>query len=191
MSTLTLCLETLSVAAWNPTTFFLPLPATDAELEQARQKLGIADFAEANIRSVNYNLPYLNAMIPQKCICVEKANELARSIEEMQKNDGELLKYFSVLEVEQPNTFTKAYRLVMNLDDYEHVPNDRDEYGREVLRRIGADDELLATIDGFTDFAELGAFYMKEDGVVQTEFGIVRKLSEPFDAQGYGEMRME
>jgi hypothetical protein len=32
---------------------------------------------------------------------------------------------------------------------------------------------------------------MREDGVVKTEFGLVRRLSEPFEAQERGEMGME
>jgi len=37
---------------------------------------------------------------------------------------------------------------VMDLDDYELISGSEGEYGRESLRRIGAEDELLETIDG-------------------------------------------
>lgn len=36
------------------------------------------------------------------------------------------------------------------------------------------------TLDGFTDFEAMGNFYMREDGVRRTEFGLLRKLSDPF-----------
>ena len=49
-----------------------------------------------------------------------------------------------------------------------------------VLERIGADEELISTLDGFTDFEAMGNFYMREDGVRRTEFGLLRKLSDPF-----------
>ena len=68
----------------------------------------------------------------------------------------------------------------MDIDDYERVPEDMDEYGKQVLRRIGADDEIIDTIDGYMDFSQLGADSMVEDGVRRTEFGLVRRLSEPF-----------
>ena len=55
-----------------------------------------------------------------------------------------------------------------------------DEYGKQVLRRVGADDEVIDTIDGYMDFAQLGEDAMKEDGVRRTEFGLVRRLSKPF-----------
>lgn len=64
--------------------------------------------------------------------------------------------------------------------DYERVPDDPEEYGKQVLERIGADEELISTLDGFTDFEAMGNFYMREDGVRRTEFGLLRKLSDPF-----------
>ena len=91
-----------------------------------------------------------------------------------------LLKYLSVLEVEQPATLQEALRFSIELDDYERVPDDPEEYGKQVLERIGADEELISTLDGFTDFEAMGNFYMREDGVRRTEFGLLRKLSDPF-----------
>lgn len=44
----------------------------------------------------------------------------------------------------------------MDLDDYELVDSNEGEYGREALRRAGADDEVLDMLDGFTDFDALG-----------------------------------
>ena len=52
--------------------------------------------------------------------------------------------------------------------------------------RIGADEELIAALDGFTDFDELGSFFMREDGVRTTNFGLIHRLSEPFSHQEDG-----
>ena len=169
----------------------LTLPATEDSMDRAKERLGIDEFVEAEIVVVDYTLPYLATRIPQDCVTVEDANELALAIKDMQQTDGELLKYLSVLEAEQPDTFTEAYRLALDLDDYERIPADADEYGHNMLRRIGADDELLDTIDGFTDFDALGKFYMQEDGVVLTEFGLVRRLSKPFEQETSGVMKLE
>ena len=65
-------------------------------------------------------------------------------------------------------------------DDYELIPEAPDAYGKQVLRRIGADDEVIDTIEGYMDFSRLGEDAMAEDGVRQTGFGLVRRLSEPF-----------
>lgn len=93
------------------------------------------------------------------------------------------MKYCAVLEVEQPSTFSEALNIVMDRDDYEIVPEDMDEYGKQVLRRAGADDEIIDTMDGYMDFARLGKDSLEEDGVRRTEFGLVRRLSTPFPEQ--------
>ena len=97
--------------------------------------------------------------------------------------DGDLLKYLAVLSVEPPADFPGALRLALELDDYERITEGSYEYGQSVLRRIGADEELISVIDGYMDFEQFGEDSMKEDGVRQTEFGLVRRLSSPFDGQ--------
>ena len=114
---------------------------------------------------------------------MEDINELALAVEEMQQTDGETLKYLSVLSVEQPEDFPAALRLAVDLDDYERIIEGTYEYGQSVLRRIGANDELLKTIDGYMDFEKLGEDSMVEDGVRQTEFGLIRRCSSPFPEQ--------
>ncbi|MFR1846829.1 antirestriction protein ArdA [[Clostridium] scindens] len=159
------------------------LPATKEELERVKRTLGVDCFAEAAITKVSFSVPYMDGHIPTTGVCVEDANELAWAIEGMKCEDGELMKYLSVLSVEQPETMQDALRYAMNLDDYERIPEDAYEYGRTVLRRIGADDELIDTIDGYMDFEKLGEDTMMEDGVRRTEFGLIRRCSSPFSEE--------
>ncbi len=173
-------LITLHMATPSIYNFPLSLPATEEEMEQFKYRLGVDNFAQAKIISVEYSKPYLPELIPRDCICVEDANELALSIEEMQQRNGELLKFFAVLSVEQPETMTDALRLAMDLDDYERITEGSYEYGQAVLRRHGANNELLEVMDGYMDFEKLGEDSMVEDGVRQTEFGPIRRCSTPF-----------
>ena len=76
-----------------------------------------------------------------------------------------------------------ALRFACNLDDYERITEGTYEYGQSVLRRHGADDELLESMDGYMDFEKLGEDAMVEDGVRETEFGLVRRCSLPFPEQ--------
>lgn len=185
---ITLHLFTQQVSETMAEPFRLMLPATDEELEQAKAQIGVDHFTEAAIVKVEFGKPYLAELIPQECICVEDANELALSIEEMQQRDGELLKYLAVLSVEQPETMTDALRFAVELDDYERITEGTYEYGQSVLRRIGADDELIDTIDGYMDFEKFGEDSMVEDGVRQTEFGLVRRCSTPFLEMASGQI---
>lgn len=160
----------------------LALPASEGRLAHAKKALGIEEFSQAVIDSVEYTAPYLNHLIPTDGITVEDANELALCLQEI-KAEGEAMKYCAVLEVEQPSTFSEALNIVMDRDDYEIVPEDMDEYGKQVLRRAGADDEIIDMMDGYMDFARLGKDSLEEDGVRRTEFGLVRRLSTPFPEQ--------
>ena len=160
--------------------FSLGLPASDERLEQVKARSGLDDFAQAQIVRIETGpLTALAPLLPMDCITVEDANELALCLQEMEQEDGALMKYCAVLEVEQPDTFAEALNIAMDRDDYELVPEDMDEYGRQVLRRAGADDEIIDTVDGYMNFAQLGADSLEEDGVRRTEFGLVRRLSTP------------
>lgn len=77
--------------------FCLAIPATDEELDQAKTLLGVDHFTDAAIVKVEFGKPYLAELIPQDCICVEDANELALGIEEMMQRDGEFLTFLAVL----------------------------------------------------------------------------------------------
>ena len=164
----------------------LVLPASEDQLAHAKQTLGIEEFAQAGIASVEYTAPYLDQLISADGITVEDANEMALCLQRL-KTDGEIMKYCAALEVEEPSTFAGAIDIAMDADDYELVSDNEHEYGREALRRIGADDELLDTIDGYTDFDRLGRAMMEEDGVRQTGFGLVRRLSKPFSEPEIGQ----
>jgi hypothetical protein len=168
----------------------LTLPTTDAALEGTKQRLGISEFAEAEIITVDYVFPYFATMVPQDCISVEDANELALSIEQMNQTDSEMLKYLAALDAEKPETFSDALRIAIDLDDYERVPSDNEGYGRMVLERLTAEGDITNEIDGFMDFESFGKAWMCEDGAVRTEFGQIRRLSTPFETQTMGGMEM-
>lgn len=159
----------------------LDLPAEELQLDMTKRSLGIEDFAQASIYRTRCGMDPLASLLPMDCVSVEDANELAQTVREMP--DGDLLKYLAVLSVEQPSNFPDALRLALELDDYERITDGAYEYGQSVLRRIGADEELISVIDGYMDFEQFGEDSMKEDGVRQTEFGLVRRLSSPFDGQ--------
>ena len=166
----------------------ITLPATFEQLESARQLLGVDSLNMAKLVRAEALRPYLGEYLPLQGmdLRLEQLDELAENIRIMDQEDGALLKYLSVLEAERPETLQEALRFSIELDDYERVPDDPEEYGKQVLEQFGADEELISTLDGFTDFEALGNFYMQEDGVRRTDFGLVKRLSEPFASQEDG-----
>ena len=65
-----------------------------------------------------------------------------------------------------------------------------EEYGRSVLLEAGDRNiDILDDIDGFMDYEAYGKYRAEMDGVVQTEFGLVRCKSEPFQVEQQGMRR--
>lgn len=168
----------LSQARAEP--YRLALPALNEELKQAAEELGVDKISEAPIVSVEFGDETLKALLPMECGSISDANHLAMTIEELRQREEMYQKYLAVLTVEQPKTVTDALWLSVELDDYEIVPEDDYEYGQAVLRRHGATDEVLQKLIGYMSMEGLGADARADDGVRKTEFGSIRRCSEPF-----------
>lgn len=106
----------------------LVLPASEERLEQAKRALGIDDFSQAAIDSVEYMAPYLDRLIPTDCITVEDANEMADYLQKINA-DGEMMKYRTALEAEEPSTFSEALDMAIDLDSYELISDNGQGYG--------------------------------------------------------------
>ncbi len=130
----------------NPVSTTLTLPAADELLERTRQRLGIEEFAEAEITTVDYIFPYFATMVPQNCITVESANALARAIVQMNQTDGELLKYLAAVELERPDTFDGALQIAKNIGNYEMISTSQADDGFHTqfgqIRRLDAPVEM-------------------------------------------------
>ena len=168
----------LSQARAEP--YRLALPALDEEMDQAAQALGVDKLSDASIVKMEIGDETLKELIPMECVSVTEANHLAMTIEELRQWDELYQKYLAVLSVEQPETMTKALYLSVELDDYEFMPEDDYEYGQAVLRRHGATDELLDRLLGYLNMEGLGRDARADDGVRKTEYGDLRRCSEPF-----------
>ena len=56
-------------------------------------------------------------------------------------------------------------------------------YGQQRLQEtLGLDDAAVEMLDGYMDFEKYGKECMEADGVVATEFGLLRRLEPPFAA---------
>lgn len=173
----------------NKQTAFLNLPANNAELQKVCSKLCIEDFSEATLVGFSSPIPHLEELIPTDCFSVTAANELAQSIQAMLQTNGDLLKYKAILEYECPKTFPEAAEYRNELDSYAIVETSNEEYARKALEEIGADQELLDTIDGYMDFEAFGKHQKAEDGIRNTRFGEIGQVS--YDSQQMQNYQME
>ena len=174
----------MTLYAKNKAGYSLALPADEEYLSAAKSYLGVGDFAEAVIRDVRFKVPYIGELIcDTDCPSVEEYNKFAKAMEDIWQKDGALLTYAAVLDAERPDTLGRAYELLQNLENYERIVEGTYGYGQQRLQEtLGLDDAAVEMLDGYTDFEKYGEECMEADGVVTTEFGLLRRLEPPFAA---------
>ena len=118
-------------------------------------------------------------------------SEIRLSLEDSWQKDGMLLTYAAVLEAKRPDTLRGACELLRNLDNYQRITEDTYGYGQQRLQEtLGLDDEAIYELDGYMDFEKYGQGCMENDGVTETEFGLLRRLDPPFPEQRQGQRMM-
>lgn len=170
--------------------YTLILPADEKYLDAVKACLDIDVFTDAMLRDIRFKVPYIGELIcDTDCPAVEDYNDFTEALEGIWQKDGVLLTYAAVLAAEQPETLHRARELLRELDNYQRIV-DTYGYGQQRLQeRLGLDDESIAELEGYMDFERYGADCMEHDGVVETEFGRLRRLEPPFPEQSQ-EQRM-
>ena len=66
------------------------------------------------------------------------------------------------------------------------------EYGQQRLQEtFGLDDEAIYELDGYMDYEKYGQDCMTADHVLETEFGLLRRLDPPFPEQTQGQQMFQ
>ena len=97
-----------------------------------------------------------------------------------------------MLDAEEPETLHRACELLQDLDNYQRITEDAYGYGQQRLQEtLGLDDEAIYELDGYMDFEKYGQDRMENDGVTETEFGLLRRLDPPFPEQRQGQQMFQ
>ena len=171
--------------------YVLILPADEEYLDAVKAYLDIDVFADAMLRDIRFKVPYIGELIcDTDCPPVEDYNDFAEALEGIWQKDGMLLTYAAILDAERPDTLHRARELLQELDNYQRIV-DTYGYGQQRLQeRLGLDDESIAELEGYMDFERYGADCIEHDGVVETEFGRLRRLEPPFPEQAQEQQMM-
>lgn len=164
--------------------YILVLPADEEYLDAVKAYLDIDVFADAMLCDIRFKVPYIGELIcDTDCPSVEDYNDYAEALEGIWQKDGMLLTYAAILDAERPDTLHRARELLQEMDNYQRIV-DTYGYGQQHLQeRLGLDDESIAELEGYMDFERYGSDCMEHDGVVETEFGRLRRLEPPFPEQ--------
>lgn len=172
--------------------YTLILPADEKYLDAVKSYLDIDVFADAMLCDIRFKVPYIGELIcDTDCPAVEDYNEFAVVLESIWQKDGMLLTYAAVLDAERPDTLRRARELLQEMDNYQRIV-DTYGYGQQRLQeRLGLDDETIAELEGYMDFERYGSDCMEHDGVVETEFGRLRRREPPFPEQEQGQQMFQ
>lgn len=176
--------------------YSLSLPASPEQLEKAKILIGVTDFTQAHIVQAECPIATLQHCIDQNRPSVEQLNEIAMEIAHLQSGDSQLTDLCAILEAEAPETIENAAEIIQSYDDYEVMGRDvrcPSDYGEFVLYRSKSpanDFDFKEEVRDFIDYEAYGRYKMDEDSVRQTDFGLVRRLFDPFPTTGF-EMKMQ
>lgn len=166
----------------------LDFPASESELEAAKQVLGVEELTDDMIDSI-LNGCLCCDHLPLEDVTINGLNTLARYVQQMSDNEQKV--FSAALEAEEPSSFADAVCIAEDLEDYELVDVTEYTYGREALRKAGANDEVFELLDGFIDYERLGQAMMESDGVRATSYGMIRCPDNGHIRQEPGGMRLE
>lgn len=168
-------------AAGNYRHYPVSLPASDDRLAQAEEKLGWRKLDEYEVAGISCPVPELESCLPFSRD-IREMNELSRVLAEkgILKDAGEREKLFAALEAEMPGNMVEAMEIAAELEQYTVLPEDirtAVDYAYYYLEdaQIYIDDE----VQPFLDYERLGECKMREEGVVQTEYGLVLRRNCP------------
>ena len=173
--------------------YTLVLPADEEYLDAVKAYLDIDVFADAKLCDIRFKVPYIGELIRDTdCPAVEDYNDFAEALEDIWQKDGMLLTYAAILDAERPDTLRGACELLRNLDNYQRITEGAYGYGQQRLQEtLGLDDEAIYELEGYMDFERYGSDCMEHDGVVETEFGLLRRLDPPFPEQRQGQQMFQ
>ena len=173
--------------------YTLVLPADEEYLDAVKAYLDIDVFADAMLCDIRFKVPYIGELTRDSdCPAVEDYNDFAEALEDIWQQDGALLTYAAVLEAEKPETLHRACDLLQDLDNYQRITEGAYGYGQQRLQEtLELDDEAIYELDGYMDFEQYGQDRMENDGVTETEFGLLRRLDPPFPEQRQGQQMFQ
>ena len=154
--------------------YALELPARESQLRDAQDELQVQDLEEAELVQAECVYepikPYIPLTEPEFSLLRDLSVNLSAAMDSFGKN-----LVLAVYEAKRPCSLEEAGALALAVEQYELV-TDVEEYGWNSLYELCGDEELLDTVDGYTDWHAFGLHMMEEDGLIPTVQGYVRHL---------------
>ena len=152
---------------------FLPLPASDKQVERALLRAGVTDVDSAVWDVESGELSEQVALaIKLESEDIDSLNRLCRAIEPL--NEAEREKLNAVVLMAKPGSAGEVRQLAENLDQFEFAPDVQtlEDYGRYMIQESGHF-EYDENLEGFYDYHHFGEIRSREAGGEFTDLGYV------------------
>lgn len=174
------------IRAWLQTPFYaaghynlypLSLPASEERLALAAKNLGVEELDEKMVSYISSPVRELESFLPFSKK-IQEMNAFAGLLAEkgILGNTESREKLFAALEAEVPADMSQAMEIAEGLGNYIILPDDvktAADYAYYFLEE--AQIYVDEAIEPFLDYELLGKCQMNKDGVVQTEYGMIRR----------------
>lgn len=158
----------------------LELPATDSELEHLQNQMNVPEITDVTDYRIRSQIPYLPDYLPPSCT-IGELNQAAKAIREVSDRlEMSRKKLLASLEAEVPRDIDAVCRVIRNHGDYEFLPIDDlspEEFAKYILRIHHVAIEPRMEI--FYDLKEFGRQKMRENGPVNTYYGVLINKVRP------------
>lgn len=159
---------------------WLPLPASEEEVSACLKRIGIGscdDFGQPyeEYFITDYDNYVSNLKLDSEYISIEKLNELANAIEELDAYDYE--KFTAVLDIEYTESVNDILELINNLDNYDYLEGVNNDYdlGYYYVEEAGIYDlSNLGCLAYYIDYERFGRDIRLEEGGGFTDNGYIR-----------------
>lgn len=152
---------------------FLPLPASDKQIERTLLRAGVTDVDSAvwDVESGELSEPVALA-IKLENEDILSLNKLCRAIKPLDTAQREKLN--AVVLMAKPRSAGEVRQLAENLDQFEFAPDVQtlEDYGRYMIQESGHF-EYDENLEGFYDYHHFGEIRSREDGGEFTDLGYV------------------
>ncbi len=158
---------------------WLKLPALESKIESALSELSASSLDECIFTNCISNIPPLDDVFSATGD-IGKLNKLSNAVTKI-INNNMASNYKAALEYEGCTDLDFAIDIAQNLNCYDFYPSfcSPDDYGRQVLLEnsgLSPDDIAFELLD----FKKYGEEKMKIDGVLSTDYGLIRRNEKEF-----------
>ena len=162
-------------------TYALKLPASAGRMEAAKRALGVPDLEKVTIQELDWADHEFEGFEDLDSPSLEVLDRLAKAFHDHVTTPEQRATLLAACEAMGSNRWDEMLEIAEGLDDFELFRvSDPSEYGRQLAEKMAEENyDMLVELDDYIDFTQFGEDKMQENGIRETNYGYIARLSEP------------